>query len=193
LVYPLGGLKSSEELPWNRSLAGALYQACLFNIFARAPKLTSANHRPLHQDVFGALVGVHSTLFFGQTNWRNSVFYVFQMYSKMAGREVPAVEVQSPVYSTPAIGIVPYSRTCPVSTPALAARRTVKSSRHIGDPSHACRGTSLCLPGTVDGPTRSFSLVDHFARLWTSALLCSYRLGISFAHRAACAMGHRIQ
>jgi alpha-L-arabinofuranosidase len=29
------------------------------------------------------------------------------MYSKMAGREVLEVDVQSPVYSTPAIGIVP--------------------------------------------------------------------------------------
>ena len=113
LVYPLGNLQASEELPWNRSLAGALYQACLFNVFAREPKLTSANHLPLHQDVFGALVGVHSTLFFGQTNWRNIVFYVFQMYSKMAGREVLAVEVQSPVYSTPAIGIVPQLQNVP--------------------------------------------------------------------------------
>jgi alpha-L-arabinofuranosidase len=107
LVYPLGILKAIEELSWNRSLAGALYQACLFNVFAREPKLTSANHLPLHQDVFGALIGVHNTLFFGQTNWRNIVFYVFQMYSKMAGREVLAVDVESPAYSTPAIGIVP--------------------------------------------------------------------------------------
>jgi alpha-L-arabinofuranosidase len=113
LVYPLGTLKPTDELPWNRSLAGALYQACLFNAFAREPKLTSANHLPLHQDVFGALVGAHSTLFLGRTNWRNVVFYVFQMYAKMAGREVLAVEVQSPVYSTDAVGIVPKLRNVP--------------------------------------------------------------------------------
>ncbi|MHB1034372.1 MAG: alpha-L-arabinofuranosidase C-terminal domain-containing protein [Pirellulales bacterium] len=113
LVYPLGILSASEELPWNRSLAGALYQACLFNVFAREPKLTSANHLPLHQDVFGALVGVHSALFFGQTNWRNIVFHVFQMYSKMAGREVLAAEVQSPTYSTAAVGIVPKLENVP--------------------------------------------------------------------------------
>ncbi len=113
LVYPLGILQASEELPWNRSLAGALYQACLFNVFAREPQLTSANHLPLHQDVFGALVGVHSTLFFGQKNWRNIVFHVFQMYSRMGGREVLDVEVQSPVYSTRAIGIVPCLRDVP--------------------------------------------------------------------------------
>jgi alpha-L-arabinofuranosidase len=43
LVYPLGILKGVDESSWNRSLAGALYQACLFNVFAREPKLTSAN------------------------------------------------------------------------------------------------------------------------------------------------------
>ncbi len=113
LVYPLDTLKPTDELPWNRSLAGALYQACLFNVFAREPKLTSANHLPLHQDVFGALIGAHSTLFFGRTDWRNIVFYVFQMYAKMAGREVLAVEVQSPVYSTDAAGIVPKLQNVP--------------------------------------------------------------------------------
>jgi alpha-N-arabinofuranosidase len=113
LVYPLGILKPIDELPWNRSLAGALYQACLFNVFAREPKLTSANHLPLHQDVFGALVGAHYTLFFGRTNWRNIVFYVFQMYSKMAGRDVLAVDVHSPAYSTHAVGIVPKLENVP--------------------------------------------------------------------------------
>ena len=113
LVYPLGTLKAIDELPWNRSLAGALYQACLFNVFAREPKLTSANHLPLHQDVFGALVGAHSTPFFGRTNWRNIVFYVFQIYAKMAGRDVLAVEVQTPTYSTDAVGIVPKLQNVP--------------------------------------------------------------------------------
>lgn len=113
LVYPLGTLKTIEELPWNRSLAGALYQACLFNVFAREPKVTSANHLPLHQDVFGALIGAHETLFIGRTNWRNIVFYVFQMYSKMAGRDVLAVEVHSPAYSTHAVGIVPKLENVP--------------------------------------------------------------------------------
>jgi alpha-N-arabinofuranosidase len=107
LVYPAGGLKAIEELSWNRSIAGALYQACLFNVFAREPKVASANHLPLHQDGFGALLGVHNTLFFGSTQWRNIVFYVFQMYAKMAGRQVLAAEVESPVYSTPPVGIVP--------------------------------------------------------------------------------------
>ena len=33
--------------------------------------------------------------------------YVFQMYAKMAGREVMDTEVESPTYSTPSMGIVP--------------------------------------------------------------------------------------
>ena len=85
LVYPLGTLNMVKDAAWNRSLAGALHQACLFNVFTREPKLTSANHLPLHQDVFGALIGVHRTLFSGQKRWRNIVFYVFQMYSRMSG------------------------------------------------------------------------------------------------------------
>jgi alpha-N-arabinofuranosidase len=107
LVYPVPPAVTVQDLAWNRSLAGALYQACLFNVFAREPKLASANHLPLHQDVFGALVGFHSSFFTGQKNWRNIVFHVFQMYAKTAGREVLGVEVDCPTYSTPAIGIVP--------------------------------------------------------------------------------------
>ena len=107
LVIPGATPNTVEDAAWNRSLAGALYQACLFNFFTREPKLTSANHLPLHQDLFGALIGVHSTWFSGQKRWRNIVFHVFQMYARMSGRDVLAVDVESPTYSTPAIGIVP--------------------------------------------------------------------------------------
>lgn len=44
---------------------------------------------------------------------RNIVFYVFQMYAKMAGRDVLAAEVRSPAYSTPAVGIVPALKDVP--------------------------------------------------------------------------------
>jgi alpha-N-arabinofuranosidase len=50
---------------------------------------------------------VHSTWFSGQKRWRNIVFHVFQIYARMSGRDVLAVDVESPTYSTPAIGIVP--------------------------------------------------------------------------------------
>lgn len=106
LVYPLRPKYAMEDAAWNRSLAAALYQACLFNVLLREPKVTCANHLPLCQDVFGALIGYRAAspkpLF-----WRNVVFYVFQMYSRMKGREVLAVRVESPTYSTPVIGIVP--------------------------------------------------------------------------------------
>jgi alpha-N-arabinofuranosidase len=106
LVYPFRPKDAMEDAAWNRSLAAALYQACLFHVFLREPKITCANHLPLCQDVFGALIGYRAAspkpLF-----WRNSVFHVFQMYSRMKGRDVLAVRVESPAYSTPAIGIVP--------------------------------------------------------------------------------------
>jgi alpha-L-arabinofuranosidase len=106
LVYPFRPKDALEDAAWNRSLAAALYQACLFNVFLREPKVTCANHLPLCQDVFGALIGYRAAvprpLF-----WRNAVFYVFQMYSRMKGRDVLAVRVEAPVYATPTIGVVP--------------------------------------------------------------------------------------
>jgi alpha-N-arabinofuranosidase len=106
LVYPFRPKYAMEDAAWNRSLAAALYQACLFHVFLREPKVACANHLPLCQDVFGALIGYRVAsprpLF-----WRNSVCHVFQMYSRMKGRDVLAARVESPTYSTPAIGIVP--------------------------------------------------------------------------------------
>ena len=106
LVYPLRPKYAMEDAAWNRSLAAALYQACLFHVFLREPKIACANHLPLCQDVFGALIGYRVSspepLF-----WRNTVFYVFQTYGRMKGRDVLALRVESPEYSTPAIGIVP--------------------------------------------------------------------------------------
>jgi len=106
LVYPFRPKYAMEDAAWNRSLAAALYQACLFHVFLREAKIACANHLPLCQDVFGALIGYRvaspKPLF-----WRNSVFHVFQMYNEMKGRDVLAVRVESPAYSTPAIGIVP--------------------------------------------------------------------------------------
>jgi alpha-L-arabinofuranosidase len=105
-VYPFRPKYALEDGAWNRSLAAALYQACLFNVFLREPKVTCANHLPLCQDVFGALIGYRMAAP-RPLSWRNVVFYVLQAYSRMQGRDVLAVRVESPVYATPAIGIVP--------------------------------------------------------------------------------------
>ena len=40
-------------------------------------------------------------------NWRNIVYHVFRAYTKMAEREVMAVNIDSPTYSTPSMGLVP--------------------------------------------------------------------------------------
>jgi alpha-L-arabinofuranosidase len=112
LVYPFRPKFGTEDAAWNRSLAAALYQACLFHVFLREPKITCANHLPLCQDVFGALIG-YRVASPKPRFWRNVVFHVFQAYSRMKGRDVLAVQVESPVYSTPAIGIVPNLEAVP--------------------------------------------------------------------------------
>lgn len=106
LLYPFIGTDEQKagDMAWNRSLAGALYQACLFNVFLKEPRLTSANHLPLYQAGFGALIGVDWAQ--PRRIWRNAVYYVFKMYSRMAGRDVLAVNVESPNYNAKSNGIV---------------------------------------------------------------------------------------
>ena len=61
LVYPFrpgGAADKISDMAWNRNLAGALYLASLFHLFAEEPRITSANHLPLYQGGFGALVGL---------------------------------------------------------------------------------------------------------------------------------------
>lgn len=106
LVYPIDKKHLFEDVAWNRSLAGALYLSCLFNVFLQEPKITSANHLPMCQDVFGALIGIGGD-YPNRKNWRNIVYYIFQEYTKMIDREVMEVKVNSPVYSAKSMGIVP--------------------------------------------------------------------------------------
>lgn len=113
LVYPLDPAHATEDLLWNRSLAGALYQACLFNVFLREPKVTSANHLPSVQDVFGALIGIRGARP-QRKNWRNIVFYVFQKYAQMAGRETLDTAVDAPTYDSPSMGLVPALKNVPL-------------------------------------------------------------------------------
>jgi alpha-N-arabinofuranosidase len=112
LVYPIVPKRMMQDAAWNRSLCGALYQACLFNVLLAEPKLTSANHLPLCQDVFGALIGIRGAYPQRQT-WRNIVYHVVQMYSAMQNREVLQAEVTAPTYSTRAMGIVPKMQDVP--------------------------------------------------------------------------------
>jgi len=106
LVFPIKQKRAVEDVAWNRSLAGALYQACLFNVILKDPKIASANHLPLCQDIFGALIGIRG-VYPERKTWHNVVYYVFQMYARMAGREVMDTVVKSPAYSTLPMGVVP--------------------------------------------------------------------------------------
>lgn len=109
LVYPfrpVGAADKVSDMAWNRSLAGALYLASLFHFFAEEPLITSANHLPLYQGGFGALVGLewHNT---GRRYWRNAVYPVFQTYAGLAGWEVLGVTVDGPTFDALAGGFVP--------------------------------------------------------------------------------------
>jgi len=106
LIYPSGSANPAEDVAWNRTLASALYQAGLFNVMVSDPKVTSANHLPLCQDVFGALIGSHATPS-GVQYWRNIVYYVFQLYARRVGDLVVSCTVEAPRKSTLAVGIVP--------------------------------------------------------------------------------------
>jgi len=106
LVYPVDKKHAFEDVAWNRSFTGALYLACLFNVILKEPKITSANHLPMCQDIFGALIGIRGN-YPDRKNWRHIVYHVFQAYTKMADHEVMAVNIDSPTYSTPSMGIVP--------------------------------------------------------------------------------------
>jgi alpha-N-arabinofuranosidase len=113
LVYPVGGGRDQEDLAWNRTLGCALYQAGLFNVLLSDSKVTSANHLPLCQDLFGALIGIHVTSS-GRQVWRNIVSYIFQIYSARAGNDVLGVSVESPRRSTSSVGIVPALNDVPL-------------------------------------------------------------------------------
>ena len=113
LVYPFGDeSRLLEDLMWNRTLLAALFQATEFNVFLKEPKLTSANHLPLCQGGFGALFAF-SGEYPNRIVWRNVVYYVFQMYSALACREVLETEIEAPTYSARATGNVERLRGVP--------------------------------------------------------------------------------
>jgi alpha-N-arabinofuranosidase len=106
LILPVDTAHSAQDLAWNPSLVAALYEACLLNVYCRDPEVQSANHLPLCQAVFGALIGIDGS---GPTRivWRNAVFYVLRDYARMSGRSVLGTTVSCPTYATPQIGGVP--------------------------------------------------------------------------------------
>jgi len=104
LVYPFGNGDPISDLRWNRSITGAVYLAGLYHAMLADARIESANHLPLVQDIFGALVGIRPP---GPRTWRNAVFYVFRTYSRLAGTTMLATEVTSPTHSTRIAGFVP--------------------------------------------------------------------------------------
>jgi alpha-N-arabinofuranosidase len=105
-LIPIEKAHIVQDVAWNRCLAGALYEACLLNLFCQYPNIQSANHIPMCQDNFGALIGIRGS---GPTRviWRNAVYYVFSAFSKMSGRSVLTANVTCPDYATQQIGTIP--------------------------------------------------------------------------------------
>ncbi len=128
LVYPLDPAHAAEDLAWNRSLAGALYQACLFNVFLREPRIVGGNHLPLCQDGFGALVGIRGA---GpqRKHWRNVVFHVFRLYSGLVGRAVLDTVVEGPTYAAATTGIVPALKDVPLIDAAAYRSKDRRSTK----------------------------------------------------------------
>ena len=59
---------------------------------------------------FGALIGIRGE-YPNRRHWRNIVFHVFQMYSRMQNRQVLAVAAEAPGFALPAIGVVPMNQS----------------------------------------------------------------------------------
>lgn len=130
LVYPFDPAHAREDAVWNRSLAGALYLACLYNVMLREPKVTTANHLPLCQDVYGALIGLRGTGP-GRKVWKNIVFHVFRLYADLIGRQTLETLVDGPTYSTLQAGLVPEIDKVPLVDAAAYRARDGRSLRVI--------------------------------------------------------------
>lgn len=128
LVYPLDPAHGVEDMRWNRSLAGALYQACLFNVMLREPRIAAGNHLPLIQDGFGALIGVRGAGA-ARKRWRNIVFHVFRLYAAQVGRQVVRTIVDAPAFACRQTGIVPALRDVPLIDAAAFRAADRRSSR----------------------------------------------------------------
>ncbi len=110
LIYPIDEAHLVEDLSWNRNITAALYLASLYHVLLAEPRISWANHLPLLQGGFGALVGLEVTPDFQLRSWRNTTFWVFQQYVGLSGRQVMRLSTDCPTYNAEAIGIVPEVR-----------------------------------------------------------------------------------
>jgi len=114
LVYPIDSAHALEDVAWNRNVIAALYLASLFHVLTAQPRLLAANHLPLCQDVFGALIGYRLLPEGGRKVWRNAEYHVFRLYASLAGYSRLATQVQSPVFSVKQVGLVPAMQAVPL-------------------------------------------------------------------------------
>jgi alpha-L-arabinofuranosidase len=102
--------KNKDDYKWNNTIIAGLYQATLFNLFAKDPKISSVNHMPLYPvDFYPSLVAA-AKWDKGKpqkhTLYKTVLFHVFKMYCEMANREVIETEVECGTYDISKINAV---------------------------------------------------------------------------------------
>ncbi len=105
------------------TVAGALFQADLFNMLLREPKVTAANHLPAINHY--AAANVVGTADFpvveknrGRVFWKNAVSYVFDLYAPLAGQEVLKTSVKAGTFDSPRVGLVRAMNDVPLADAA---------------------------------------------------------------------------
>ena len=96
-ISEMGPMTGSQHY---NSVAGALFQADLFNLLLREPMVTAANHLPCINHY--AAANVVGTAKFpvvskdeGRVFWKNPVSYVFDVYSPLSNQQVLDVAVEA--------------------------------------------------------------------------------------------------
>jgi len=95
----------------NPTLACALYNASILNVFLRHDRVLGAHHMSLAGDRFGSLVGTA-----GGATYRNPQFYVHREYAREAGNLVmeATVDPADAVFGSNAIALIPGQTNVPM-------------------------------------------------------------------------------
>jgi alpha-L-arabinofuranosidase len=95
----------------NPTLASALFNASVLNVFLRHERVLGAHHMSLAGERFGSLVGTA-----GGAPFRNPQFYVHREYAREAGNLVmeAAVDPADAVFSSNAIALIPGQTNVPM-------------------------------------------------------------------------------
>ena len=114
--FPIFGDLNSENreqyvqnIDQTRTVAGAIYSASLLIAIVSDPQIFMANYlNPIHQ-YFSAFLNVSA-----EGLIKNPVYYVYYMFRNYFGEELVFSRMESPTFSTPALGMVPAIANAPL-------------------------------------------------------------------------------